>query len=97
MDRHVPGPDEHNRLVTGDGQLVRLTLERAQHGRELGFIAALDEEAPTTSGPSSRWFPFLKIDKGLADEANGVQVMKAMPNLCGLTPFLRRIDHSRRV
>jgi fructose-bisphosphate aldolase class I len=28
--------------------------------------------------------PFVKVDKGLADEANGVQVMKAMPNLDAL-------------
>jgi fructose-bisphosphate aldolase class I len=28
--------------------------------------------------------PFLKIDKGLAEEANGVQLMKAMPNLDAL-------------
>ena len=28
--------------------------------------------------------PFLKIDKGLGDEANGVQVMKPMPDLDGL-------------
>ena len=28
--------------------------------------------------------PFLKVDKGLADEANGVQVMKAMPGLDAL-------------
>jgi fructose-bisphosphate aldolase class I len=28
--------------------------------------------------------PFLKIDKGLADEANGTQVMKAMPDLDAL-------------
>lgn len=28
--------------------------------------------------------PFLKIDKGLADEANGVQLMKAMPELDAL-------------
>jgi len=28
--------------------------------------------------------PFLKVDKGLADEANGVQLMKAMPNLDAL-------------
>lgn len=28
--------------------------------------------------------PFLKVDKGLADEANGVQLMKAMPELDGL-------------
>ncbi len=28
--------------------------------------------------------PFLKVDKGLADEADGAQVMKAMPDLDGL-------------
>jgi len=28
--------------------------------------------------------PFLKVDKGLANEANGVQLMKAMPNLDAL-------------
>ena len=28
--------------------------------------------------------PFLKVDKGLADESNGVQVMKPMPELNGL-------------
>ena len=28
--------------------------------------------------------PFLKVDKGLADEANGVQLMKPMPDLDGL-------------
>ena len=28
--------------------------------------------------------PFLKVDKGLADEANGVQVMKPMPDLDAL-------------
>jgi fructose-bisphosphate aldolase class I len=28
--------------------------------------------------------PFLKVDKGLADEANGVQTMKPMPNLGSL-------------
>jgi fructose-bisphosphate aldolase class I len=28
--------------------------------------------------------PFLKVDKGLADEANGAQMMKAMPKLDGL-------------
>jgi fructose-bisphosphate aldolase, class I len=28
--------------------------------------------------------PFLKVDKGLADEADGVQMMKAMPNLDAL-------------
>ena len=28
--------------------------------------------------------PFLKVDKGLADEANGAQIMKPMPELAGL-------------
>lgn len=28
--------------------------------------------------------PFLKIDQGLAEEQNGVQLMKPMPELCGL-------------
>ena len=28
--------------------------------------------------------PFLKVDKGLADEANGVQIMKPMPELDSL-------------
>src|SRR3569833_2315301 len=28
--------------------------------------------------------PFIKIDKGLEDEANGVQMMKPMPELTGL-------------
>ena len=28
--------------------------------------------------------PFLKVDKGLADESNGVQLMKPMPELTGL-------------
>src|SRR5690625_4068759 len=28
--------------------------------------------------------PFLKVDKGLADESNGVQMMKPMPDLDGM-------------
>jgi fructose-bisphosphate aldolase, class I len=34
--------------------------------------------------------PFLKVDKGLADEANGTQVMKPMPGLDGL--LARAVD-----
>ena len=30
---------------------------------------------------NKRIVPFLKVDKGLADEANGVQLMKPIPNL----------------
>jgi fructose-bisphosphate aldolase class I len=33
--------------------------------------------------------PFLKVDKGLADEANGVQVMKPIPNLDALLESAR--------
>jgi fructose-bisphosphate aldolase class I len=41
-------------------------------------------EPPTTCGRSSKVVPFVKVDKGLADEANGVQLMKEMPNLDAL-------------
>ena len=34
--------------------------------------------------PVKRVVPFVKVDKGLADEANGVQLMKAMPDLDSL-------------
>ena len=36
---------------------------------------------PTTCGRSSGVVPFLKVDKGLADEVDGAQVMKPMPDL----------------
>src|SRR4051812_8253486 len=35
--------------------------------------------------------PFIKIDKGLADEANGVQMMKPMPELGGLLERARQL------
>jgi fructose-bisphosphate aldolase class I len=35
--------------------------------------------------------PFIKIDKGLADEANGVQMMKPMPELSGLLERARQL------
>ena len=35
--------------------------------------------------------PFIKIDKGLADEANGVQMMKPMPELTGLLERARQL------
>ena len=38
--------------------------------------------------------PFLKVDKGLADEADGVQVMKPMP---GLDELLARANEQGRV
>ena len=39
---------------------------------------------------AKRVVPFLKVDKGLADEADGVQVMKPMPGLDGL--LARAVD-----
>lgn len=53
------------------------------------FEKTMDGEANGKPVPSYLWedrgvVPFLKIDKGLAAEENGVQVMKPMPDLDGL-------------
>jgi fructose-bisphosphate aldolase class I len=50
------------------------------------FEATMDGYAQGKSVPAFLWedrgvVPFLKIDKGLETEANGVQLMKAIPNL----------------
>ncbi|MFK0333468.1 fructose bisphosphate aldolase [Rhizobium sp. NPDC090275] len=53
------------------------------------FERTMDGDAKGKPVPSFLWedrgvVPFLKIDKGLAAEVNGVQVMKPMPELDGL-------------
>ena len=52
------------------------------------FERTMDGEANGQPVPEYLWsrgvVPFLKIDKGLADEANGVQLMKPMPDLDAL-------------
>ena len=53
------------------------------------FEQTMDREIEGRGSADYLWsvkqvVPFLKVDKGLADEANGVQVMKAMPNLDSL-------------
>jgi fructose-bisphosphate aldolase class I len=53
------------------------------------FEQTMDREIEARGSADYLWsakqvVPFLKVDKGLADEANGVQVMKAMPNLDSL-------------
>ena len=53
------------------------------------FEATMDREIEGTPTAEFLWtkkqvVPFLKIDKGLADEAHGVQLMKAMPTLDAL-------------
>jgi fructose-bisphosphate aldolase, class I len=53
------------------------------------FEQTMDREVEGRGSADYLWsvkqvVPFLKVDKGLADETNGVQVMKAMPNLDAL-------------
>lgn len=50
------------------------------------FEQTMDREIEGRASAEYLWsvkqiVPFLKVDKGLADESNGVQLMKAMPNL----------------
>jgi fructose-bisphosphate aldolase class I len=50
------------------------------------FEQTMDREVEARDTPSYLWdvkhvVPFLKVDKGLADEADGVQVMKPIPGL----------------
>jgi fructose-bisphosphate aldolase, class I len=53
------------------------------------FEQTMDREIESRGSADYLWsvkriVPFLKIDKGLADEANGVQLMKAIPDLDSL-------------
>ncbi len=53
------------------------------------FEQTMDREIEARGSADYLWsvkqiVPFLKVDKGLAEEANGVQVMKAMPGLDSL-------------
>ncbi len=52
------------------------------------FERTMDGEAGGKSVPAALWergvVPFLKVDKGLEDEADGVQLMKPMPDLDAL-------------
>jgi fructose-bisphosphate aldolase, class I len=52
------------------------------------FEKTMDGLVDGTPTPQALWergvVPFIKIDKGLEDEANGVQMMKPMPELEGL-------------
>jgi len=53
------------------------------------FEGTMDREIDGVGSATYLWerkqvIPFLKVDKGLADEGNGVQLMKPMPDLDGL-------------
>lgn len=72
---------------------TRIVTSQAFNGnRILGAILfenTLDREIAGMSSAHYLWkeknvVPFLKVDKGLADEENGAQVMKPMPELDGL-------------
>ena len=66
-----------SKSFTGDRVIGAILFERTMDGQVDG--------KPT---PAALWdkgvVPFIKIDKGLEDEANGVQLMKPMPELDGL-------------
>ena len=71
--------------------------------RILGAILenTMDREVLGQSTASYLWdqkkvVPFLKVDKGLADEENGVQVMKPMPDLISFLSGPRTMKSSER-
>jgi len=72
---------------------TRIITNKAFNGdRVLGAILfenTLDRKIENTSSAQFLWqekkvVPFLKVDKGLAEESNGVQLMKDMPELDAL-------------
>lgn len=67
-----------NRAFNGDKIIGTILFENTMDGEVQGKSSAhyLWEE--------KNILPILKVDKGLADEANSVQLMKAMPDLEGL-------------
>jgi len=59
------------------------------------FEQTMDREIEARGSADYLWsvkqvVPFLKVDKGVADEANGVQLMKAIPNLDALLARAKR-------
>lgn len=63
---------------TGEKVIGAILFERTMDGDVDGI------PVPTFLWEKRAVVPFLKIDKGLLDEANGVQLMKAMPDLDAL-------------
>jgi fructose-bisphosphate aldolase class I len=63
---------------TGEKVIGAILFERTMDGDVDGI------PVPTFLWEKRGVVPFLKIDKGLLDEANGVQLMKAMPDLDAL-------------
>lgn len=63
---------------TGKKILAAILFERTMDGEAHG------KPVPTFLRQDRDVLPFLKVDKGLENEANGVQLMKAMPDLDAL-------------
>ncbi|MCT2401038.1 fructose bisphosphate aldolase [Novosphingobium mangrovi (ex Huang et al. 2023)] len=64
-------------VFTGDKVIGAILFERTMDGQVDGV--------PTPTALTNKGIvPFIKIDKGLEDEANGVQLMKPMPTLDAL-------------
>ena len=72
---------------------TRIVTSPAFNGNRIAgailFEATMDRQFAGKPAADFLWntkqvVPFLKIDKGLSDEANGVQLMKAMPTLDAL-------------
>src|SRR5205823_11464155 len=71
--RIITSPSFNGDRVLG-AILFEQTMDRQIEGKDTGdFLWGVKQVVP-----------FLKIDKGLADEANGTQVMKPMPDLDAL-------------
>jgi fructose-bisphosphate aldolase, class I len=90
-DSGYSGDEEMFRLM--HEMRVRIMIAPAFSGdKVIGailFEKTMDGEAKGKPVPSYLWeerrvVPFLKVDKGLAPEENGAQVMKAMPDLDAL-------------
>jgi fructose-bisphosphate aldolase class I len=64
-------------VFTGDKVLGAILFEKTMDG-------TVDGKATPTALLDRGVVPFIKIDKGLEDEANGVQLMKPMPELSAL-------------
>ncbi len=77
-----------------------VTSSKFDGSRILGAILfenTLDRDIAGSNSAQYLWqekqvVPFLKVDKGLAEEANGVQLMKAIPNLDKLLEKARARD-----
>ena len=67
-----------------------MAIDRLDDPRQVLIIEnTLDREIGGKSSAAYLWeekhvVPFLKVDKGLAEESNGVQLMKPMPDLDAL-------------